>query len=530
MFDDLVAAASVPGGGAGGWARVENAACARKLAAVADLLEARLAAKGSAEREQWCVDNWDAVCAEIAAALHVSLGVASHQLTLAQALRERLPRVAEAFSAGLVSARLIATIVFRTGLITDPQARATVDIELAGQIVGWGPLSVAKTELAIDELIERHDPYALRRLETRARGRHLDITPDAAGTAGVEGVLLGHDAAALDQRLDAMAATVCSGDPRTAQQRRADAMGALGRGQLQLECLCGSPDCPAADGDGASRSASLVVHVIAEADSLADDTPVLLDGQEPPRDQDAGPVREQTLTQILAQDAPTGVAATSPAVIVGGGVLPAPLLAAKVAGLATIRRVVHPGAAPPEPRYTPSQALADFIRCRDLTCRFPGCDEPACNCDLDHTIPYPWGPTSAANIKCLCRKNHLLKTFWGGPGGWRERQLPDGTIIWTASDGQTYTTHPGSRLLFPALCTPTAPVHPRQAHTTNIESANRGLKMPRRTRTRAQNRADRVTAQRARNRELGENPGKDCGDGDFPPRPRPSADNHPPPF
>ncbi|MGY4648312.1 hypothetical protein ACVWWN_002108 [Mycobacterium sp. URHB0021] len=226
------------------------------------------------------------------------------------------------FGAGLVSTRLITTIVYPTGLITDPQARATVDIELAGQIVGWGPLSVAKTELAIDELIERHDPYALRRGESRARGRHLDITPDAAGTAGVEGVLLGHDAAALDQRLDAMAAAVCNGDPRTTQQRRADAMGALGRGQLQLGCLCGSTDCPAADGDGAGRSASLVVHVVAGVDSLADDTPVLLDGQEPPREQDAIPLREQTFTQALAPDAPTGVAATNPGLIVGGGVLP----------------------------------------------------------------------------------------------------------------------------------------------------------------------------------------------------------------
>jgi Domain of unknown function (DUF222) len=525
MFDDLVAAAQ-GAGGAGEWGRVENAACARKLAAIADLLETRLAAVGSAEREQWCLDNWDAVCAQIAAALHVSLGVASHQLTLAQALRERLPRVAEVFAAGLVSSRLITTIVYRTGLITDPDARAKVDAELAGLVVVWGPLSVANTELAIDELVQRHDPCALRRVETSIRGRHVDITPDADGTAGVEGVLLGHDAAALDARLDAMAATVCAGDPRTAQQRRADAMGALGRGQT-LACLCGSPDCPAADQP--TPSTSLVVHVIAEQDSLTDDTPVVLDGQEPSREHDAIPLREQTLAQALAPDAPTGTAHTNPALIVGSGVLPAPLLAAKIAPIATIRRVIHPGDAPPEPRYTPSPALADFIRCRDLTCRFPGCDEPAYNCDLDHTIPYPWGPTCASNVKCLCRKNHLLKTFWGGPDGWRERQLPDGTIIWTAPDGQAYTTHPGSRLLFPALCKPTAPVDGRLATTVRIEPG-RGLKMPRRTRTRAQHRADYITAERARNKELSENPGNDCGDAYFPAQPRPAADHDPPPF
>ena len=62
---------------------------------------------GSAERDQWCLDNWDAVAAEVAAAHDVSLGVASHQLMLAMALRERLPRVAEVFAAGRIGLRLV---------------------------------------------------------------------------------------------------------------------------------------------------------------------------------------------------------------------------------------------------------------------------------------------------------------------------------------------------------------------------------------------------------------------------------------
>ncbi|MGY4647636.1 hypothetical protein ACVWWN_001432 [Mycobacterium sp. URHB0021] len=446
VFDELVAAASVPGGGVvGAWARVENAACARKLAAMADGLARRWGAEGSAEREQWCLDNWDAVCAEIGAAFNVSLGVASHQLTLAWVLRERLPRVGEVFTAGLISARLVHTIVYRTALITDPDARAKVDIEIAAQAVGWGPWSVARTERALDELVDRHDRQALRRWERRARGRHFDVLDGAggAGTAGVEGVLFAPDAAVLDQRLAVMAAAVCAADPRTGQQRRADALGALGRGQDHLACLCGATACPAGGGGGPS-AAAVVVHVIAEADSLTDDTPALLDGA-PPAPEAAVPLREQTPAEALtepAPPAPSATAHTSPAVIVGGGLLPPPLLAAKVAGAATLRRLVHPGAAGPEPRYTPSRALADFVRCRDLTCRFPGCEEPAYICDLDHTIAYPAGPTCASNLKCLCRKHHLLKTFWD----WSDRQLPDGTVQWTAPSGQAYTTHPGSRL------------------------------------------------------------------------------------
>jgi hypothetical protein len=175
----------------------------------------------------------------------------------------------------------------------------------------------------------------------------------------------------------------------------------------------------------------------------------------------------------------------------GGGIMPAPLVAAKLATTARIRPVIHPGESPPESRYVPSAALARFVRCRDLTCRFPGCGEPADHCDLDHTIAYPVGPTCASNLKCLCRKHHLLKTFCG----WLDRQLPDGTVIWTSPGGQTYSTDPGSRLLFPTLCRPTATVSV-QANGHRAQPG-RGLMMPRRNSTRAQDRIKRIDAERA---------------------------------
>jgi hypothetical protein len=111
---------------------------------------------------------------------------------------------------------------------------------------------------------------------------------------------------------------------------------------------------------------------------------------------------------------------------------------------------------------------------------------------LDHTVAYPVGPTCASNLKCLCRKHHLLKTFCG----WLDRQSPDGMVIWTAPSGQTYTTYPGSRLLFPALCRPTAPV---SAPAVVAVEPNRGLMMPRRKNTRAQDRAKRIEAERKLN-------------------------------
>ncbi len=436
------------------------------------------------------MDNWDAVAAEVAAAQNVSTGVASHQLMVAMALRERLPRVAEVFATGVVSYRLVSAIVARTRLVQDPAARVQLDAALAAEVVGWGGLSVAKAEAAIDGWVDRFDPAALRRTERGSRGRHLDVVggDDGSGLSLIEGKFYAHDAAALNQRVTALARGVCDNDPRTIDQRRADAMGALAAGADRLACACQDPACCAVEN---AVPGATVVHVIAEERSLADDTPVQLDGKEPPRPGPDKPLREMTIAEALAPVPATGPAQSNPAVLIGAGIMPAPLLAAKVASTATIRPLIHPGDAPPEPRYVPSRMLADFVRCRDLTCRFPGCDEPAYRCDLDHTIPYPVGPTCASNLGCLCRKHHLLKTFWG----WLARQLPDGTIIWTAPSGQTYTTHPGSRLLFPTLCKPTAPI---AAPAATPEAAS-GLTMPRRTRTREQNRQRAIEAERRLN-------------------------------
>ena len=111
-----------------------------------------------------------------------------------------------------------------------------------------------------------------------------------------------------------------------------------------------------------------------------------------------------------------------------------------------------------------------------------------------HTIPYgAGGATCASNTKCVCRFHHLAKTFWG----WGDEQLADGTVIWTSPAGQRYVTHPGSALIFPTLCEPTAP---RPANpTTTPAAAGRTAKMPRRARTRAQQRAADITAERAAN-------------------------------
>ena len=92
-----------------------------------------------------------------------------------------------------------------------------------------------------------------------------------------------------------------------------------------------------------------------------------------------------------------------------------------------------------------------------------------------------------------CREHHLLKTFWPG---WSTRQYPDGRIVWTDPDGHTHTTEPGSRLLFPELCAPTAKVTTRG---TPPPKHTEGLTMPRRKTTRRQAHRQRINNERRNN-------------------------------
>ena len=91
-----------------------------------------------------------------------------------------------------------------------------------------------------------------------------------------------------------------------------------------------------------------------------------------------------------------------------------------------------------EPRYTPSRKLKDLIRARTLTCDAPGCNAQARYADLDHTTPYPDGPTDQCNLKPKCRRHHRAKQA----PGWHVEQPQPGTTRWTLPNGRNHTTTP----------------------------------------------------------------------------------------
>ena len=435
-------------------ARAENRAAGQRLAVIGELDLLWLRRFG--ERETWGTDTHDAITAEIVAALGITCGLADSYLDYARAMRLRLPRVGALLVAGDIDYRAFQTIVFRTDLITDTQVLAAVDAELALKVARWMGITQGRLGGQVDRIVTRADQDAVRRRRERRGDREVSFWGNADGLTEMFGRLITTDAHAIDARLDALAATVCVDDPRTRNQRRADALGALAVGADRLSCRCGQRDCAAAASPAPSP---VVVHVIANEATL-DGT-----GHMP--------------GSVIGSDA----------------VVPAELIA-ELARSAKLRPLTHPADLPPESGYTPSRTLADFVRCRDLTCRFPGCDQPATRCDLDHSVPYAdGGPTHASNLKCYCRTHHLVKTFWG----WRDQQLPDGTIILHSPSGQTYVTTPGSALLFPSLCSPTGDLPAPQPGPTINHCGDRTAMMPRRRRTRQQDRTHRIAAERQQN-------------------------------
>ncbi|MCP9275001.1 HNH endonuclease signature motif containing protein [Mycolicibacterium arenosum] len=489
-------------------ARASAAADAERYAAIAELARRRL--RDGVELEDAAADAVDGAAAEISAALNIGHGRALGEIEIATMLRDTFPRVNALFLQGVVTGRRVWILAKRTDLVVDPDVMAQLDRVLADRIVRWGPVSEWKFEQLVDAEIARIDPAAVHRVREQVRDRDFVVgRHDGSGTVAYWGRMAGPDAAIAVTQIRRMARSVCPDDPRTLKQRRGDAHAALMAGSTVLACRCGNPDCAAATVTDAAAS-SVSIHVITDRATL--DTALATSGAaesdlhgprtvEGELDEIIDEVEEDaqhdadTRTDDHVEEPPVpdpGPESRPLAIIPGHGVVPPPLLADLIARGSRARAIRIP-TADPDTGYRPSAATDHFVRLRDLTCRAPGCDRLAEFTDIDHTVPYPAGPTHAGGLKCDCRKHHLIKTFHAG---WSEVQLPDGTVITTAPTGHTYTTKPGITLLFPDADVTTPAPQPTRPPPP---SPYRSMMMPRRKRTRAQAKAQRINAERAKN-------------------------------
>ncbi|WP_273412262.1 HNH endonuclease signature motif containing protein [Corynebacterium appendicis] len=94
--------------------------------------------------------------------------------------------------------------------------------------------------------------------------------------------------------------------------------------------------------------------------------------------------------------------------------------------------------------YVAPDKVKAYVRGRDGTCVYPGCERDAWGCQLDHRIPFDEGGlTNAENLYCLCQHHHNMKTdrlaFY----------VPDpvtGEIVWLFSDGTYAKVEPNGML------------------------------------------------------------------------------------
>jgi len=442
---------------------------AQRMAAVAELLAQRTAEVYNEDPDPgyMFVTGFQRTAAEIAAAMNLSPSAASVVVSYADTLRDRLPHVAAVLAMGDTDWRTVQMIISRTEFVSDSVIRA-IDQRLAERITKWQCWSRKRIINAVDAAVRKLDPDAIRERKRREDKRHVDVIALGDGTAKVDCVVAADAGLAFDKRVTEVASGVCRNDPRTRNQRRADAIKAIAE-QRRLLCQCNNSSCPNKVDEGVSAT-RFVVNIIAGAET------VLRGGDEP-------------------------------GYIEGYGVIDAAQLRS-LAENATTRFIDEPTPSDAEAlRYQPTAAVERWVRMRDMTCRFPGCDRAAVICDVDHTVPFNHadprngGRTVPWNLKCLCREHHRDKTF---VKGWRDEQLRDGTVVWTSPTGEVYRTVPGALDLFPDMAASTACREPNPSlRNRSRERAARIARIRERNRIqRPINEAHR-RLQQARRREIG---------------------------
>ncbi|MFD4264763.1 DUF222 domain-containing protein [Rhodococcus sp. NPDC058481] len=438
---------------------------------------------------------------EIAAILHITERAAAALIDLGCDLRWRLHRTYAAFAAGTID-------LTQTRAIADALANVSDDkLDAIEQRLLDGADHHCSTKLKqrARRLIARHDPDGARKRRERAEADR-DVRTHASddGMSTLDGLLPTVGAQRLSMRLRQMSLQVCADDPRTLAQRRADALIALTDGADHLPCQCGHQHCPATGAAGREPKPTATVLVGISASTLLglDDLPGYLYGYGAidaalARDLASDGTWKQILLlsdkdrQTLIDTLLGELRATSPELFTGatetgankgdaetdtGGYNAAdresvandgtgsgepwvsgrrittnphgPILgvgtALKAAGITPSDVANRTKASREALTYKPSARLAEIIRTRDGTCRFPNCTARAQDCDLDHTIPFNHanpalgGLTIEQNLACLCRKHHRLKT----EGYWTVQQIGSGRLQWTDRHGTTTITEP----------------------------------------------------------------------------------------
>ncbi|MEO8107141.1 MAG: DUF222 domain-containing protein [Actinomycetes bacterium] len=347
------------------------------------------------------------VADDIAVTLRCTKMVAATRYGLALATAEQ-PAVLAGWKTGQLDARKAQVIC--DGLV-DVSSPAVED--LAAEAADYANTHTApEVRRWLARRVIAADPAMAEIRRSRAvADRKVMLTPLPDGVSELSALLPSVQARQVYDTVNALAMNAGTDDVRTMDQRRADAL---------IDLLVGRADPP-----------RVQIQVTVPADALLGET------AEPGHLAGIGPITSTEalhLAGITTGPSPIG---RSP---IGGG-------PAFETGDRVFRRLLtDPDTGTltdiAETQYRPSARLDRAIRARDGVCRFPGCNRSAhttrSGTDLDHTIPWPRGKTTPANLAVLCRHHHRLKHS----PNWNAHLEPDGTMRWTTPTGATLTTYP----------------------------------------------------------------------------------------
>lgn len=389
------------------WSRLESWVAAGKARAMA-----KVAALGVDEATDEGL-RWrglDVGAEVVATALRISPRAAQSQVAWASVLTESCPATLDALSAGAISPKAARVVCEETADLDD-EVVARVERRVLARAGQQTPQQLRRSvRRAVAVLAPRQE---IARCGQEVAERSVTLTPAPYGMAILEAYLPACEAQSLYSVLTEIACSAKDRDRRAAREA-----GLTGRAGADA----GLAPLDAYRADALGRLGARAARAL--ADSGAD------------------PARWQA---HIVVDLPTALGlADNPGELAGYGPIPGPI-ARQLAGDTTWTKwVTEEGGGKlvdaGRRRYVPGPALRELILARDQRCRFPGCEQPARRCDIDHAQPWDkGGPTSPGNLGALCRRHHRIKTHTE----WSITESgTDGSCTWKTPTGEHIQVEP----------------------------------------------------------------------------------------
>ncbi|WP_138734332.1 HNH endonuclease signature motif containing protein [Modestobacter excelsi] len=388
-----------------------------------------------ARRPGWAVDEAyggasEFFTAELSAVLNVGRGTAAHRYGRAYTWLTKLPATFAARQAGQLDERRAAQLA-DVLQHTNPDVAGRVEAALLPEASDL-PVTRLKAR-AVEEMLRLDATAADERRKDAEKTADVHVYPSATdGRSTIAADLPTDEAVECFDVVDQLARMLkADGDPRR--------IGALRAHVLSL--LIRRP----ADSGLPRVTANLTVSADLDGLAGAGSTPGEVNGL---------PITAAHVRALLARVGALGLTASEGgslrfAVTGPDGQLLATLTPAELSRLARRGCPTHPdtdcacpvtGPPPETDSYEPTGRQRAFVTVRDRRCRFPNCGQRVGWADLDHVVSAACGgATDCANLCCLCRSHHRLKTF---APGWRFAMTHDGVLTVTTPSGVTRSTRP----------------------------------------------------------------------------------------